>query len=45
MAPIEGQIAHRVLLVDDDSAVRAMMSEMLERKGFEVVAVASVPRL
>jgi ActR/RegA family two-component response regulator len=38
----EGQIAHRVLLVDDDSAVRAMMSQGLERKGFEVVAAASV---
>jgi len=38
----EGQIAHRVLLVDDDSAVRAMMSQGLERKGFEVVAAANV---
>jgi DNA-binding response OmpR family regulator len=30
------------LLVDDDAAVRAMMSQGLERKGFEVVAAASV---
>ncbi len=34
--------AHRVLLVDDDSAVLAMMSQGLERKGFEVVAASSV---
>lgn len=34
--------AHRVLLVDDDDAVREMMSVMLERKGFAVVAAASV---
>src|ERR1700730_16589896 len=33
---------HRVLLVDDDSAVLAMMVQGLERKGFEVVAAASV---
>jgi DNA-binding NtrC family response regulator len=33
---------HRVLLVDDDSAVLAMMSQGLERKGFEVVAASSV---
>jgi DNA-binding response OmpR family regulator len=31
------------LLVDDDAAVRAMMNQGLERKGFEVVAAASVP--
>jgi DNA-binding response OmpR family regulator len=30
------------LLVDDDHAVRAMMSATLERKGFDVVAVSSV---
>jgi DNA-binding response OmpR family regulator len=35
--------AHRVLLVDDDDAVRATMNTGLERKGFEVVAAASVP--
>src|SRR6202023_1952385 len=35
-------VTHKVLLVDDDDAVRAMMNVTLERKGFEVVAVASV---
>ena len=30
----------KVLLVDDDDGVRAMMTQMLERKGFEVVSVA-----
>jgi DNA-binding response OmpR family regulator len=38
----EPGVAHRVLLVDDDAAVRAMMNQGLERKGFEVVAAASV---
>ena len=33
---------HRILLVDDDGAVRAMMTQGLERKGFEVVAAGSV---
>jgi DNA-binding response OmpR family regulator len=33
---------HRILLVDDDHAVRAMMNATLERKGFQVVAVATV---
>ena len=42
MTPSEKQIAHRVLLVDDDDAVRDMMSVSLERKGFEVVAAANV---
>jgi DNA-binding response OmpR family regulator len=42
MAPTEPAVLHRVLLVDDDDAVRAMMSATLERKGFEVVAAASV---
>jgi DNA-binding response OmpR family regulator len=42
MAPTEQLVAHRVLLVDDDDAVRAMMNATLERKGFDVVAVASV---
>jgi DNA-binding response OmpR family regulator len=40
----EGQTAHRVLLVDDDDSVRAMMTQMLERKEFEVVAVDSVTK-
>jgi DNA-binding response OmpR family regulator len=34
---------HRVLLVDDDGAVRAMMNQALTRKGFEVVTASSVP--
>jgi len=36
-------VTHKVLLVDDDDAVRAMMNANLERRGFDVVAVASVP--
>ena len=39
MSPIERLVAHRVLLVDDDDAVRAMMNATLERKGFDVAAV------
>src|SRR6202049_1393955 len=35
-------VTHKVLLVDDDDAVRAMMNATLEQKGFDVVAVASV---
>jgi DNA-binding response OmpR family regulator len=42
MTPTEAGNTHRVLLVDDDSAVLAMMSQGLERKGFEVVAASSV---
>jgi DNA-binding response OmpR family regulator len=42
MPPIESSIARKVLLVDDDDAVRAMMDATLQRKGFEVVAAASV---
>jgi len=38
-----GQTAHRVLLVDDDGAVRAMMNEALKRKGFETVTAGGVP--
>jgi len=41
-SPIEHPVSHRVLLVDDDDAVRAMMTAMLERKGFEVVSAACV---
>ena len=40
MAPT-AQSAHRVLLVDNDDAVRAMMTRALELKGFEVVAAAN----
>src|SRR5580704_8411007 len=35
-------ISHRVLLVDDDEAIRDMMSRTLGGKGFDVVAAASV---
>src|ERR1700736_759502 len=35
-------VTHKVLLSDDDDAVRAMMNAALELKGFDVVAVASV---
>jgi DNA-binding response OmpR family regulator len=42
MTPTELGTAHRVLLVDDDSAVLAMMSQGLECKGFEVVAASNV---
>ena len=42
MVPTERPIVHRVLLVDDDDAVRAMMTATLEHKGFEVVAAANV---
>ena len=42
MAPTEPRIAHRILLVDDDGAVRAMMNEALKRKGFEVVTASTV---
>ena len=40
--PTERPVTHKVLLVDDDDAVRDMMSVTLERKGFDVVAAASV---
>jgi DNA-binding response OmpR family regulator len=42
MTPTEHSIVHRVLLVDDDDAVRTMMSLTLEHKGFEVVSAANV---
>jgi DNA-binding response OmpR family regulator len=42
MTPTEPGDAHRVLLVDDDGAVRATMNEGLTRKGFEVVTASSV---
>jgi DNA-binding response OmpR family regulator len=34
--------SHRVLLVDDDEAVRTMMTATLERKGFEVIPAVGV---
>jgi DNA-binding response OmpR family regulator len=42
MTQTKTSISHRVLLVDDDEAVRGMMSTTLEHKGFEVVPAASV---
>jgi DNA-binding response OmpR family regulator len=42
MTPNEPPVAHKVLLVDDDDAVRDMMTATLEHRGFEVVAAASV---
>ena len=42
MVSTEIRAAHRILLVDDDGAVRAMMTQGLERKGFEVIAAGSV---
>jgi DNA-binding response OmpR family regulator len=43
MTQTELTATHRVLLVDDDQAVRHMMSEALKRKGFDVVSASSVP--
>src|SRR6202047_4137813 len=42
MTPTEQLVTHKVLLVDDDDAVRAMMKATLGRKGFGLVAVSSV---
>jgi DNA-binding response OmpR family regulator len=42
MASTKGQTAQRVLLVDDDDAVLGMMRALLEKNGFEVVAVGGV---
>src|ERR1700679_2273430 len=42
MASSEEQTVQKILLVDDDDAVREMMSQSLESKGFEVVAVSGV---
>jgi DNA-binding response OmpR family regulator len=42
MSSTERPVSHKVLLVDDDDAVRAMMRMTLERTGFDVVAAASV---
>jgi DNA-binding response OmpR family regulator len=42
MTPPDTAAVHKVLLVDDDSAVLAMMIQGLERKKFEVVAASSV---
>ena len=42
MNPTEPRAVHRVLLVDDDAAVRSMMTQGLERTGFQVIAADSV---
>jgi DNA-binding response OmpR family regulator len=42
MAPTEPSISHKVLLVDDDAAVRDMMTATLDHTGFQVVAAANV---
>src|SRR5579864_3067846 len=42
MTPTELPTVHRILLVDDDDAVRNMMTVALEHKGFNVVSAASV---
>ncbi len=42
MTSTERSDSHKVLLVDDDEAVRDMMTVTLEHKGFEVVAAANV---
>jgi CheY-like chemotaxis protein len=42
MTPTERALAHKVLLVDYDHAVRSRMNATLEPRGFEVVAAASV---
>jgi DNA-binding response OmpR family regulator len=43
MTETELAATYKVLLVDDDLAVRDMMSEALERNGFDVVPASSVP--
>jgi DNA-binding response OmpR family regulator len=40
--PTERPVTYKVLLVDDDDAVRDMMTMTLEHKGFEVVAASTV---
>lgn len=42
MTPSKFPVSHKVLLVDDDDAVREMMAMTLEHKGFEVVAANCV---
>jgi DNA-binding response OmpR family regulator len=42
MTPPGTSVAPRVLLVDDDDAVRDMMTVTLQRKGFDVAAAANV---
>lgn len=42
MTLAEHPISHRILLVDDDEAIRDMMTATLDLKGFDVVAAANV---
>jgi DNA-binding response OmpR family regulator len=42
MIPVRPDTSHRVLLVDDDDGVLGVMSALLEKNGFEVVAVGGV---
>src|SRR6202167_619565 len=42
MTPTEPRVAPKVLLVDDDDAIRDMMSQTLELKGFAVVSAVNV---
>ena len=42
MIPSKFPVPHKVLVVDDDDAVRQMMTVTLEHKGFEVVAANCV---
>jgi DNA-binding response OmpR family regulator len=42
MTPTEPRISHKVLLVDDDDAIREVMTATLEQKGFDVVAASNV---
>jgi DNA-binding response OmpR family regulator len=42
MDPISPSTLHKVLLVDDDAAVRDMMTATLDHTGFQVVAAANV---
>ncbi|MGA3106594.1 MAG: response regulator [Terriglobales bacterium] len=42
MPQIKSSVSHRVLLVDDDEAVREVMGMTLESKGFNVTPAASV---
>ncbi len=42
MTPTEHSVSQKVLLVDDDAAVRDMMTATLEHKGFKVVSASNV---
>jgi DNA-binding response OmpR family regulator len=42
MTPTKRPFSRRILLVDDDDAVRDMMTATLEHKGFDVVAATNV---